>query len=66
MERQVLPQRPAISLTIVDYEPLSKTVVILTRSAVPAYNNSLSRLSLMTADIASTEGRGEEVHWILT
>lgn len=65
MKRQLLPQRSTTSLTTVDYKPLRKTAAILIRSAVPAYN-SLSRLSLLTADIASTEGRGEEAPWILT
>lgn len=64
MKKQLLPQRSATSLTTVDYEPLRKTAAILIRSAVPAYN-SLSRLSLVTADIDSIEGRGEEAHWIL-
>lgn len=54
MKRQLLPQGSATYLTTVDYEPLRKTAAILIRSAVSAYN-SLSRLSLVTAD-ASTEG----------
>lgn len=55
MKRQLFPQGSATSLTTVDYEPLRKTAAILIRSAVSAYN-SLSRLSLVTADVASTEG----------
>lgn len=51
MKRQLLPQG---SVTSVDYKPLRKTAAILIRSAVSAYN-SLSRLSLVTADVASTE-----------
>lgn len=54
MKRQLLPQGSVTSLTTVDYKPMRKTAAILIRSAVSAYN-SLSRLSLVTADVASTE-----------